>query len=84
MSDLLVVNVTSKLNPRTWENVGEQYTVREYKYMATYGCTINKCFCYECVAYRKGKELHKMYEVVEPENKRGSLLFQECCEILGN
>jgi len=82
LNDLLAVKVTSKLNPDTWDNVGDEFVVKEYPYKATYGCTINKCFCPECVSYRAGKELYPMYEVVYPASKRGNILFQQCCEIV--
>ena len=78
----LTVKVATKLNPNTWDKIGEKYIVRDYPYMATYGCTINKCFCDECISYRGNDELHKMYEVIEPEEKKGNLLFQQCCDIL--
>jgi hypothetical protein len=75
LNDLLSVEVLSKLNPETWDKVGQKFTVKEYPYIATYGCQINKCFCAECVSSRGNSTLHKMYEVVNPEEKRGSMVY---------
>jgi len=64
-----------------WYKVGKIYEVRPFPYKATRGATLNYCFCEECVAYRKGKELFDMYEVVSGDHV-GSIIPIIATEII--